>query len=193
MPCEHRFLNQLLPVWELEYLFVGTFNPTWNYNNAEQADYFYGKIKNNFWCVLPRVFGEESLKREELNIKLDYIIQKKIGITDLVINIQNASRENIDDRNKLTKGFSDNVLNRYILEFNTPNILKLIENNKSTLQGVFLTRSTLNGIDKIAKNWREIEEYCLNNKIKTDKLRTPANYGGGCDRKSEDWANKILL
>ncbi len=192
MPCEHRFSDQLIPDWKLEYLFVGTFNPSWNYNNAEQADYFYGRIRNNFWCILPRVFGGESLKRVELNIKLEYIIKKKIGITDLVINIQNASRENIDDRNKLTKGFSDNVLNRYILEFNTPNILKLIEYNKSTLKGVFLTRSTLNGINQIAENWREIEEYCLNNKIKTDKLRTPANYGGGCAIKSIDWINKIL-
>lgn len=192
MPCEHRFSNQLIPDRELEYLFVGTFNPSWNYNNAEQADYFYGRIRNNFWCILPRVFGGESLKQVELNIKLEYIIKKKIGITDLVINIQNASRENIDDRNKLTKGFSDNVLNRYILEFNTLNILKLIESNKSTLKGVFLTRSTLNGINQIAENWREIEGYCLKNKIKIDKLLTPANYGGGCARKSIDWINKIL-
>jgi len=191
MPCEHRFSNQLIPDWELEYLFVGTFNPSWNYNNAVQADYFYGRIRNNFWCILPKVFGGESLKREVLNIKLEYIIKKKIGITDLVINIQDASRENIDDRNKLTKGFSDNVLNRYILEFNTTNILKLIEHNKSTLKGVFLTRSTLNGIGQIAKHWQKIEDFCIMNNIKTNKLLTPANYGGGCQKKADDWEIKI--
>ncbi|MDD2674212.1 MAG: hypothetical protein PHF81_04975 [Flavobacterium sp.] len=192
MPCKHRFFNQLIPDWKLEYLFVGTFNPSWNHNNAEQADYFYGRNRNNFWCILPLVFGGESLKRQELNIKLDYIIQNKIGITDLVSNIPNASEENKDDINKLTKGFSDNVLNRYTLEFNTPNIMKLIELNKSTLKGVFLTRSTLNGIGQIAKNWGHIEEYCLKYQIKTEKLKTPANYGGGSEKKSTDWKNKIL-
>lgn len=192
MACEHRFLNRLIPDWELEYLFVGTFNPSWNHNNAEQADYFYGRIRNNFWCILPLVFGGESLKREKLKTKLDYIIQNKIGITDLVSNIPNAFIENIDDINKLTKGFSDNILNRYVLEFNTTNILKLIELNNSTLKGVFLTRSTLNGINQIAENWGEIEKYCLKYKIKTEKLLTPANYGGGCERKSKDWYKKIF-
>jgi len=57
MPCEHRFLNDLIPNWELEYLFIGTFNPSWNNNNAVQADYFYGRVRNNFWCILPRSSG----------------------------------------------------------------------------------------------------------------------------------------
>lgn len=190
MPCRHRFYDSLIPDWEIEYLFVGTFNPEWNYNNAQQADYFYGRSRNNFWCILPRVFGGESLKRVELNIKLEYIIKKKIGITDLVINIQNASRASIDDRNKLTKGFSDIVLNQYDLEFNTSNILKLIEKNKSTLKGVFLTRSTLNGINQIATEWNIIVNHCNKYSIHTDRLLTPSR--GGCLSKAEIWRNKIL-
>ncbi len=140
MPCRHRFYNLLIPDWEIEYLFVGTFNPEWNYNNAEQADYFYGRRRNNFWCILPNVFGDESLKHQELLFKLDYINQNRIGITDIVTNVINANEENIIDRNNLTTGFSDIVLNQYNLDFNTQNILKLIEKNKLTLKGVFFNK-----------------------------------------------------
>ncbi len=55
MGCRHRLENQLIPNWELEYLFVGTFNPSWNYNNAEQADFFLWKRKEIF-------FGEFCLE-----------------------------------------------------------------------------------------------------------------------------------
>ena len=53
MSCTHRFENQLIPNWEIEHLFIGTFNPSWDLNNAGQADYFYGRVRNNFWCILP--------------------------------------------------------------------------------------------------------------------------------------------
>ena len=56
MACRHRFYDKLSPDWELEYLFVGTFNPSWDFNNAEQADYFYGRNRNFFWRILPEVF-----------------------------------------------------------------------------------------------------------------------------------------
>ncbi|HQZ26012.1 MAG TPA: hypothetical protein PLD18_12000, partial [Flavobacterium sp.] len=180
----------LIPDREIEYLFVGTFNPEWNYNNAQQADYFYGRVRNNFWCILPKVFGDESLKYEELIFKLDYINQNRIGITDIVRNVINANEENIIDRNNLTTGFSDIVLNQYNLEFNTPNILELIDKNKSTLKGVFLTRSTLNGINQIANEWDKIVFHCNKYSINTDRLLTPSR--GGCLSKVEIWRNKIL-
>ena len=191
MPCEHRFLNELIPNWELEYLFIGTFNPAWNNNNAVQADYFYGRIRNNFWCILPKVFGDENLKNQNKEVKLNYIKSKKIGITDLITKVINADSENPIDINNLTIKFSDTILNKYKLEFNTLKIKELILKNKNTLKGVYLTRSTLNGIDQIAKNWNEIESFCEKNDIKTAKLKTPANYGGGCILKSIDWFEKI--
>ena len=96
MPCEHRFINELIPDWELEYLFVGTFNPSWNINNAIQADYFYGRNTNNFWCILPRVFGGENLKYSNRETKVKYIKKKKIGITDLVRIVPMADINNQD-------------------------------------------------------------------------------------------------
>jgi G:T/U-mismatch repair DNA glycosylase len=193
MPCKHRFVNELIPNWEIQHLLIGTFNPSWNENNAVQADYFYGRIRNNFWCILPKVFGGNNLKYENLATKLQYLKTKKIGITDLISNIQNADDKNVNDIKNLTKGFSYNVLNKYQLEFETENIKKLILQNIKTLKGVYLTRSTLNGINQISENWIEIEKFCAKHSIRTDKLKTPANYGGGCVLKSEDWRTKILL
>lgn len=193
MPCPHRFENQLIPDWEIEHLFIGTFNPSWNFNNAVQADYFYGRIRNNFWCILPIVFEGHNLKHCDFANKLEYIQTHKIGITDLITEVTNAEIENETDRLNLTIGFSDNVLNTYHLEFNVKNIKKLILRNIKTIKGVYLTRSTLNGINQIANCWIEIESFCEENDIHTEKLKTPANYGGGCLLKSLDWSNKILI
>lgn len=193
MACKHRFIEQLFPDWELEYLFVGTFNPSWNFNNASQADYFYGRSRNNFWCILPKVFGGESLKNNTLQHKLSYIKHKKIGITDIVKTVINADEQKQQDIKNLTSGFSDNILNRYELEFNTESIKTLIEKNSKTLKGVYLTRSTLNGINQIANQWYEIVTFCKNHSIATHTLKTPANYGGGCQLKAEDWRNKITI
>ena len=193
MPCTHRFLNLLIPEWEIEHLFIGTFNPSWNDNNADQADYFYGRNRNNFWCILPLVFGGENLKYQELNFKLEYIQQHKIGITDLIKTVINADANNQIDVDNLTQGFSDKVLDTYELEFNIENIKKLILNNLKTIKGVYLTRSTLNGIKKIAASWNEIEKFCTDLNIHTNKLKTPASYWGGCLIKSIDWNEKILV
>lgn len=193
MSCPHRFENQLIPDWKIEHLFVGTFNPGWDFNNAVQADYFYGRQRNNFWCILPNVFGGNNLKNKNLTTKLDYIQTKRIGITDLVVKVINADINNPTDVANLTTKFSDRTLNEYQLMFNTENIKNLISNNLKTIKGVYLTRSTLNGINQIAANWLEIEKFCKINSIYTGRLLTPANYGGGCLLKAKDWTEKILL
>ena len=190
MACRHRFYDKLSPDWELEYLFVGTFNPSWDFNNAEQADYFYGRNRNFFWRILPEVFENESLKNNHLIDKIEYLRKSKIGLTDLIISVDNANESSKVDVDNLTIGFSDNVLNNYILEFNTENIINLITKNSKTIKGVFLTRSTLNNINQIRDEWVEIERFCLKNKINTNRLLTPArNYSV---RKVIDWQNKIL-
>ena len=190
MACRHRFYDKLSPDWELEYLFVGTFNPSWDFNNAEQADYFYGRNRNFVWRIVPEVFKNESLKNNHLIDKIEYLRKNKIGLTDLIISVENANESSKVDVDNLTIGFSDNVLNNYILEFNTENIINLITKNSKTIKGVFLTRSTLNNINQIRDEWAEIERFCLKNKINTNRLLTPArNYSV---RKVIDWQNKIL-
>lgn len=141
---------------------------------------------------MPKIFGGNNLKYQDKNFKLNYIQMNKIGITDLITQVKNAEIENQIDILNLTTKFSDNVLNNYELEFNIENIKNLILSNIVAIKGVYLTRSTLNGINQIANSWLEIEIFCKENNIHTEKLKTPANYGGGCILKSIDWSNKIL-
>jgi hypothetical protein len=72
MSCHHRFLglhnpNSLLPNWEFDILIIGTFNPKWNFSNGQNAEYFYGRTRNNyFWDVLPMVFEKDGLRNENV-------------------------------------------------------------------------------------------------------------------------------
>ena len=152
MSCKHRFFDELIPTWKLQYLFIGTFNPEWSDNNSD-AVYFYGRKRNNFWGILPNIFGGNSMKGCEDKVQMKaYIKNKNIGITDLISCVVNVDEGDLRDKDLLTKGFSDNVLNKLDLEFSTYQILELIEKNKDTLKGVYFTRSTSGGISKI---WKE--------------------------------------
>jgi hypothetical protein len=191
MPCNHRFINELLPQWRIEYLFIGTFNPCWDFNNASQADFFYGRTRNHFWKLLPDVFGGESLKHNSKEQKISYLENNNIGLTDLISGVLNADKDTQEDINNLTMNFSDNILNTYELEFNTQNIIRLIDRNITSLRGVYLTRSTLNNINQIRNAWLEIENHCSVNNINTNRLLTPArNY---TNRKVQDWQSKIIF
>lgn len=192
MPCKHRFYKELIPEWKIEHLFVGTFNPEWNENNAVQADYFYGRKRNNFWSIIAIVFGNEDLKYKSKAEKLFFLKNKRIGLTDLILNVKNANSSSEVDIINLTKKFSDNILNTYELEFNTNSIIEIIKKNKS-IKGVYLTRSTLNGINQVAIEWNKIAEFCKSKNINYQLLRTPANYGGGSVKKSIDWISKINI
>ena len=80
MACSHRFLNELIPDWEIEYLFVGTFNPEWDSPNGNNANYFYGRSTNDFWYILPQAFGGKNLmdKRSQKETLKDFLKNKKI-------------------------------------------------------------------------------------------------------------------
>lgn len=63
MPCNHKFIEDL-NLKNLNFkpttLIVGTFNPEWPVGNT--AEWFYGRIDNNFWDVLPRIYGNKSMR-----------------------------------------------------------------------------------------------------------------------------------
>ena len=40
MSCKHRFYDELIPEWEIKYLFIGTFNPSWGNQTGNNANYF---------------------------------------------------------------------------------------------------------------------------------------------------------
>lgn len=192
MGCKHRFFDELIPTWEIKDLFIGTFNPSWN-SDSSSALYFYGRKRNNFWDILPNIFGGESLKKSSKDVFVNYLKEHNIGLTDLVTNVVNADENNSLDKDNLTKVFSDATLNKYELEFATDIIKEFILRNKSTLKGVYFTRSTDSGIKTIWKEWLAIEALCNENSIDTCALMTPANYRGGAVLKTKLWLEKIKL
>lgn len=122
---EHQFKNKefYLPNWEVEYLFVGTFNPS----GGEKVSYYYGRKRNRFWKLLSEVF-----KTELIPDSIDFfekLKRHKIGCVDLI----NSVQTNGYDLDKITgKGFKDsNIINSTVERiYNTQSILSIIENNE---------------------------------------------------------------
>ena len=69
-------------------LVVGTFNPA-RYDNA--AHWFYGRLENEFWCLLPRMMNQPTLHQidrnenpaELANVWKQYCLDKRIIIVDI--------------------------------------------------------------------------------------------------------------
>ena len=68
---DHRFLEELelleqYPIkGNFKVLVIGTFNAADQKGLKNDAAWFYGRSKNQFWYLLPQVFGYNSLHRTE--------------------------------------------------------------------------------------------------------------------------------
>ena len=120
-----------IPTWEVEYLFLGTFNPT----GGKNVRYYYGRPKNQTWKLLSEIF------RIDFNPNnIDDLITKlkvcKIGCIDM-INSVNTPNDRIE---RITgKGYSDSeIINNVVKrDYNTVKILEFIESN--SIKKVFST------------------------------------------------------
>ncbi len=177
MPCHHRFQEDLYPNYKLKHLFVGTFNPEWNSQNGNNANWFYGRRTNSFWRILPTVFGHENMNTvfNRLNPQKwkDYVSENNIGITDMISSILDA---NEDVQGPQILGFLDNELEAFH-EIIFTDIIQIIQNNADTLKGVYLTRyaHTLNPNTILFQRWTEIIQLCDNLGIHHSPLVTPSN------------------
>ncbi len=196
MACKHRFINELNPEWGIEYLFIGTFNPEWN-NDNNNAYYFYGRYTNDFWYIMPQVFGKNSLMEKKYRTNKEYLKnflkENKIGLTDLILEIKNVN-ENNPIHKKDVLSFKDKKIENYDIDFNINNIKKIIDSNKN-LKGVYFTRNIENQ-SKICDEWLKIKDYCIRKNIHTSELITPSrgyrSNGYNRNKKLEDW-RKIVL
>lgn len=131
---DHQFKKEIfyLPKWEVEYLFIGTFNPS----GGEKVPYYYGRKKNRFWKLLSEVFKIELDPND--SSFFENLDRLKIGCIDIIDSI--SYPEVYEDRVS-GKGYSDNVLflSKVKKDYNTENILDIISKNK--LQKVFFTNS----------------------------------------------------
>ena len=194
MTCNHLLIDELIPNWDVEYLFIGTFNPKIEGNNA---NYFYGRSNNDFWYILPQVFNKESLidrkYREDKDYLKSFLKTNKIGLTDLISKIANVD-ENNSDHQKFILSYKDKDLERYELVFNTEHIIKLID--KNNLKGVYFTRQIDLHLKNICQHWMEVKNHCIAKSIDAFELVSPSrgyrSNGYNRDKKLQVWRNVIL-
>lgn len=199
MPCEHRFINDLNPKGQLKYLFVGTFNPSWNRPQNDNAKWFYGRQYNDFWFIMPQVFGQQSLMDRNFRTNRQYLMnwcaQQNIGLTDLITNILDA-----DIHNQLHKDIilsvNDNAFDTFAQIIPT-DIHSIINQNANSLCGVYLTRyeHTLLADGIISNLWTTVKETCNHLNIHCHDLVTPSRQFRTLTRiqKLDDWTNTIQI
>jgi len=172
---QHRFLDhQINP--ETEALIIGTFNPETEDNNAE---FFYGRIRNYLWRLLPTAFGEPDLKSASKQEKLEFIQKYKIDLTDLIeeIKVEEGQEANYYD------GYIDNKVNRW------KNIIAIID-TLPNLKRVCFTRKTFSDIPNMKAKLAEIQKYCDIKGIEFKALTTPARFYR--EDKQTEWTNFLI-
>lgn len=199
MACLHRFHEILIPQQNnLRFLFIGTFNPSWDAANANNANYFYGRASSLFWCILPHAFNQNCLIDKERPEWEEFCVNHQIGISDIISSVTNADQNNAEHIELLTLGFQDKNLDKrlnreFVFEhdFTTERLLHLIGANRQTLRGVFFTRSTKAEIPRIWNQWENISRHCRQLNIPATALPTPSTRGGTIRERIFTWRRAI--
>jgi G:T/U-mismatch repair DNA glycosylase len=181
LKTNHQFKKKefYLPNWGVDYLFIGTFNPS----GGERVPYYYGRNKNRFWKLLSEIFEIELDPNHDKFF--DNLRTLRVGCVDMIDSIS-YSEEN-EDR-VLGKGYSDNVLFLSTIkkDYNTKNILDIISKNK--LQKVFST-NTGGSLRKEQK--LELEK--IQNICEIIYLCSPSPVNPNRDNCLDDYKQKIIL
>lgn len=176
MACQHRFLglhndSSLLPDWDFDTLIIGTFNPNWNFSKGQNAEYFYGRTnKNYFWDVLPEVFGHEKLRSSKKDEWIRFLKNNKIGLTDLLLNIEDAVDSNTIHYNYLKTKADINIARFSNLVWNTDNIITLI--NQGKIKSIYTTNLT--SPSKFEEQFDLINSAAKVKGIRFERLVTPS-------------------
>ncbi len=169
------------PNWELKYLLVGTFNPT----GGDRVNYFYGRESNYCWPTLSKIF------EKELNPESESFIEalKELGIAcvDMIdsVDVEDSWKDKVTG-----KGYSDsNIIRKKVIrEYNTEDILKIIEANPNVQ--VFSTW----GKGPQLKVWI-VEIQKIDNLIKLVSPSAAARVPKGAKKEAyifDDWSQKII-
>ncbi|PZF72570.1 hypothetical protein DN068_11945 [Taibaiella soli] len=182
----------------LEFLFIGTFNPVWDAANGKNADYFYGRASSLFWCILPHAFNENCLIDQGPEQWEAFCTNHNIGLTDIISSVLNGNENDEEHNDLLCRGFQDKNLDKKIdrqyvfnLDFTTHQIIRLISQNRRTLKAVFFTRSTPGEIPRIWSQWQLILLHCQNLGIYANGLPTPSTRGGTIRDKIALWRQEV--
>jgi hypothetical protein len=178
MACNHKF-QQHLNLERLDFkpvtLIVGTFNPEWPESNL--ASWFYGRthdqkgnVNNNFWDVLPRLYGEPSLLNASDIAWKAFCKRNEIAVTDLISGIADANRPEHD---LVMGGYSDDKISKDFHQHHFTDIVALLQNNP-TIKNIYLTRGAKPTF--WSRIWRPVNQYCLQKDLHVDTLLTPSGY-----------------
>jgi hypothetical protein len=142
-----------IPTWEINYLLVGTFNPS----GGEHVNYYYGRKTNMTWKLFSTIFGEEINPNNSNFIKL--LKKHKIGCVDLITSVtcDESFRPYI-----IGKSYKDSkIINKKVeREYNTAIINQLSKTNPNLK--IFSTW----GKGPNLKEWRlEVEKIKINSSL----------------------------
>ncbi len=173
MSCPHKFIDDLALEklnFEPETLIVGTFNPGWD-NLGNTAGWFYGRTRNNyFWEVLPKLYGEKSLRQSTPAEWKAFCRRRRIALTDLIANIVDAEPEDFEHVISL-KNYRDDLIAKQFAQFSLTDIPAVLAKHPS-LQQVYLTRRANPAFWRM--RWRPVEQYCRDHGVSCKTLLTPS-------------------
>lgn len=180
--CPHKFSHDLgleYVDWEVNTLFIGTFNPGCCKNN--KANWFYGRTdKNMFWDTLGLFYENNAVLGQNGNIDLwkAFCKRNKIAVTDLIESIDEVDMSSEEDQKNLCKNFSDKKLELYLNtgQYSSNYVENLILNSPklSNLKCVYLTRATTD--HPWNQLWNPINTVCLERGINVQRLLTPGGF-----------------
>ena len=164
----HRFKDHEISP-KTEILIIGTFNPETVKNIA---DFFYGRLRNYLWTLIPTAFGDTSLKGKSKEDKLKFIDHYKIDFIDLISSV------NVDEVSNYYDSYLDNKVSEW---------KEVIDEIRSlpNIKRVCFTRKSFADIPNIKMRIDEIKEYCNESKIDFQILTTPARFYSAT--KQEEW------
>jgi len=193
MSCIHKFYDikdykGLIPNWDFDKLIIGTFNPSNDFHESNTANFFYQRKRNYFWDVFPLFYNSKPISKDDTNLQKSFLKANKIGITDILISINDA-KKNVSNHIKLISTVKDDDLEKFrSFNWNTKNIINIIHRNK--VKEVYFTKLGL--IDQINVNEntfeyqiRIIENYCKINNIYNKRLHSPTGMGLGEGKRVE--------
>jgi len=190
MKINHQFLNEafFIPDWEIEYLFLGTFNP----EGGEKVNYFYGRESNFTWKILSEIFENDFYPYDTNNFS-NFIKQlelKKIACMDIIKSVE-FDEKTYDEMRIKGKGYKDSniINNKVIREYSTVEIISIIKKNKNVK--IFTTWGNGSNL----KEWRT-ELIKLKDFTTLKSPSKAARVPKGLSKFNyvlEDWKSKIIL
>ncbi len=181
MTCPNKFLDDVgldRLTFDPRILVIGTFTP--DCIHREHVQWFHGAMGegindhvggDHFWSVLPRLYGERSLRFEgaELLWK-DFCNEHRIALTDLILGIEDFELSDDPDLENVCS-CSEQIHSNAFLKLQLNDILALLAKYPS-IGYVYFTGNPDNKYWK--KICKPISEYCKANKIYYAGLTAPS-------------------